>query len=93
MGRWPASRLTLQSGIEDTQVHKVGVQCSSDFRCVKCLIPATPDLRSFAFNFGKCGIATHVRTWNCAGPGMASTSIPEATEGRIKRRRRLRGVA
>eukprot|EP00969_Alexandrium_andersonii_P024739 1080233-Alexandrium_andersonii.AAC.1 len=38
-------------------------------------------------------IASGVRTWNCAGPGTASKSFPEAPHMWILRRRRFRGVA
>eukprot|EP00969_Alexandrium_andersonii_P228448 10088409-Alexandrium_andersonii.AAC.1 len=43
--------------------------------------------------FRTCTMASRVRTWNCAGPRTASESLPEATEGWIKCRRRLRGFA
>eukprot|EP00969_Alexandrium_andersonii_P049646 2178933-Alexandrium_andersonii.AAC.1 len=40
----------------------------------------------------QCKIPSGVRTWDCAGPGTASKSAPEAPEGSALRRfsRRLR---
>eukprot|EP00969_Alexandrium_andersonii_P252502 11159129-Alexandrium_andersonii.AAC.1 len=51
---------------------------------LKCRVQATSE---------NCQTASGVRTWNCAGQGMASKSLPEAIEGWIRRRRRLRGVS
>eukprot|EP00969_Alexandrium_andersonii_P026271 1146379-Alexandrium_andersonii.AAC.1 len=33
-----------------------------------------------------CAIAPGIRNLNCAGPGMASKSVPEAPEGGVRRR-------
>eukprot|EP00969_Alexandrium_andersonii_P246068 10873787-Alexandrium_andersonii.AAC.1 len=35
---------------------------------------------SCSSNFGKWKTASGVRAWNCAGPGTASKSLPEAAE-------------